>query len=59
MMLVVFVIMVLNSAKDHVIPRWDIGALLGLSLPLLFAVMVLFTISQVGLGDGKDGVQGT
>ena len=59
MMLVVFVIMVLNSAKDHVIPRWDLGALLGLSLPLLFAVMVLYTISQVGLGDGKTQVRGT
>ena len=49
MMLVVFVIMVLNSAKDNVIPRWDLGALLALSLPLLFAAIVLYTFSQVGL----------
>ena len=59
MMLVVFVIMVLNSAKDNVIPRWDRGALLAFSLPLLFAAIVLYTFSQVGLGDGSQGVRGT
>ena len=59
MMLVVFVIMVLNSAKDHEIPRWDLGGLLALGLPLLFAALVLFTLSQTSLGMGDQGVRGT
>lgn len=59
MMLLVFVIMVLNSAKESAIPRWDLGGILALSLPLLFAVVILLTLSQVSLGDGSPGTRGT
>ncbi|TVR44883.1 MAG: NADH-quinone oxidoreductase subunit J [Planctomycetota bacterium] len=59
MMLLVFVIMVLNSAQDNAVPRWDAGGVLALGLPMLFAVVVLLTLSQVNLGDSSPGTRGT
>jgi NADH-quinone oxidoreductase subunit J len=45
MMLVVFVIMVLNQAKDHRIPGPDWFALLSLALPLLIGFLVVHTVT--------------
>ena len=44
MMLVVFVIMVLNQAKDHRVPGPDWFALLCLALPLLIGFLVVHTV---------------
>ncbi len=53
MMLVVFVIMVLNQAKDHIIPRPDGFAftLLGLPLAVGIALVWLFTVKAPVKGD--------
>ena len=45
MMLVVFVIMVLNQAKDHRVPGPDWFALLCLALPLLIGFLVVHTVT--------------
>lgn len=59
MMLLVFVIMVLNSAKDNDIPRMDLTGLFTLSVPLVFCAAVILVLSQVNLGDGSPGTRGT
>jgi NADH-quinone oxidoreductase subunit J len=45
MMLVVFVIMVLNQARDHRVPRFDAFSALGAVLPLAIAAMAVRTLS--------------
>lgn len=59
MMLLVFVIMVLNSAKDGKVPRMDVPGMVCLTIPALFVTMVLLVISQTQLGDGSLGTRGT
>lgn len=49
MMLLVFVIMVLNKAEDHEVPRFDRLSILGLSIPVLIALVVSSAISAVPL----------
>jgi NADH-quinone oxidoreductase subunit J len=46
MMLVVFVIMVLNQAKDHRVPGQDWFSLLTLLLPLLIGFLVVHTVTD-------------
>lgn len=41
MMLVVFVIMVLNSAHDHTVPRFDLRGLVLLAFPAMLAAILL------------------
>src|ERR1043165_9665384 len=45
MMLVVFVIMVLNQAKEHVIPVFDWFSLVGLALPIVLGAALIGTVS--------------
>ncbi|MBA2481945.1 MAG: NADH-quinone oxidoreductase subunit J [Planctomycetes bacterium] len=45
MMLVVFVIMVLNQARDHRVPRFDGFSIVGAILPLAIAVMAVRTLA--------------
>lgn len=59
MMLLVFVIMVLNSARDDAVPPVSVPGLVGLSVPVVFASMVLLVLSQTNLGDGSPGTRGT
>lgn len=49
MMLLVFVIMVLNKAEDHEVPRFDRLSTLGLAVPVLIALVVSSIISSVPL----------
>lgn len=49
MMLLVFVIMVLNKAEDHQVPRFDWLSILGLSLPVLIALVVSSVMRSVPL----------
>jgi hypothetical protein len=51
MMLLVFVIMVLNKAEDHAVPRFDRLSILGLSLPVLIALVVSAVVSSVPLSE--------
>ncbi len=44
MMLVLFVIMVLNQARDHVLPRFDKLSLIGASLPVLVGLLAVATV---------------
>ncbi len=44
MMLVLFVIMVLNQARDHVLPRFDKLSLIGAALPVLIGVLAVATV---------------
>lgn len=51
MMLLVFVIMILNQAEDHAVPRFDRLSLAGLILPLLVAAAVIATLRSTGLAE--------
>jgi len=44
-----FVIMVLNKAEDHDVPRFDLLSIFGLSVPVLIALVVSSVISSVPL----------
>ncbi len=50
MMLVVFVIMVLNKAKDHQVPRFDLLSLAGIAVSIALGFLVVKG-SQAGLPD--------
>lgn len=60
MMLVVFVIMVLNQAKEHTIPLFDWFSLTGLLLPLALGAALITTIAPATQGafarDDKAGL---
>jgi len=51
MMLVIFVIMVLNKAEDHEVPRFYQLSILGLTLPVLIALVAVSVISSVPLAE--------
>jgi NADH:ubiquinone oxidoreductase subunit 6 (subunit J) len=46
MMLVVFVIMVLNQAKDHIIPQFDWYSLVALPLPVVLGFALVSVLSK-------------
>ncbi len=49
MMLVIFVVMVLNQAKDHRVPYFDWFAVLTLALPLLIGGLLVHTVKSAPL----------
>jgi NADH-quinone oxidoreductase subunit J len=49
MMLVVFVIMVLNKARDHAVPRFDWFAAVCLLLPIAIGGMLVWGVTRGGL----------
>ena len=49
MMLVIFVVMVLNQAKDHRVPYFDTFSLLSLALPLLIGGLLVHTVKGAPL----------
>ena len=49
MMLVVFVIMVLNKAKDHQVPRFDLLSVAGLILPVIIGLVLVHGTTNAGL----------
>ncbi len=49
MMLVIFVVMVLNQAKDHRVPYFDWFSFLALSLPLLIGGLMVHTVKSAPL----------
>ena len=58
MMLMVFVMMVLNQAKDHAVPGFDRSALIGVLVPLALAALVCREIRRAGLqGAENPGAQ--
>jgi len=54
MMLVVFVIMVLNQAKDHVIPGPDGLSFLCLGLPLVIGFLLVLTVGKTELAPAPE-----
>jgi NADH:ubiquinone oxidoreductase subunit 6 (subunit J) len=58
MMLVVFVIMVLNQAKDHVIPQFDWFSLVALPLPVAIGAAMIAVLSASPSGAGAAGEAG-
>ena len=49
MMLVIFVVMVLNQAKDHRVPYFDWFSFLSLSLPILIGGLMIHTVKGAPL----------
>lgn len=58
MMLVVFVIMVLNQAKDHVVPVFDWFSLVALPLPVVVGFALVHTLSATPAAAGAQPVRG-
>ena len=58
MMLLVFVIMVLNRAKDHDIPRFDGYGILTLVLPAILVMAVGGVLKATAMTDNPDGLRG-
>ncbi len=59
MMLLVFVIMMLNCAKDDTPPGWDILRLIGVFIPLLFVLLILSIFTQLKLSPHAQALPGT
>ena len=57
MMLVVFVIMVLNQAKDHQVPRFDGFSLIAILLPVVIGFSLVGFLSKQVLTASKDAVR--
>jgi NADH-quinone oxidoreductase subunit J len=51
MMLLVFVIMVLNKAEDHEVPRFDRLSIIGLAVPVIIALVVASVVANVPLAE--------
>lgn len=47
MMLVVFVIMVLNQARDHVVPGLGLGSLLPLAVPVALGAVLVWSVESL------------
>jgi NADH-quinone oxidoreductase subunit J len=58
MMLLVFVIMVLNRAKDHDIPRFDGYGILTLVLPAILVMAVGGVLKATAMTDNPDALRG-
>jgi NADH-quinone oxidoreductase subunit J len=62
MMLVVFVIMVLNQAQDHVVPFFDRLGIVALALPVCLGVVIIHTLhgaAMAGSAPAAQPVRGT
>ena len=59
MMLVIFVIMVLNTARDHRVPRFDRTGFVLLLAPATFCSLLLLTLRQVTPGADSSALTGS